>query len=258
MKKVTIRHLPPASFDMDESMNVLRTNISYSGEKRRLIVVTSPAENDGKTLMVIQMVHNFAASGQRVLLVDADLRKSVTNSRYGITIDESSIVSSSLADLVAGKPVQSTPSAFKSAMPGLADLLSGKANLEEVIYETSSAGLYYVPIGHLVLNPAPLFESKRFSAFLDSIKDRFDCVVFDSPPLDRVIDAAIIAPLCDGTVIVISAGKTTREDLNEAKKQLRRVNANIFGCILNKVENSNLKYYSKKRYKNYYGGRYGT
>jgi capsular exopolysaccharide family len=232
VRQINFREKPEDSFEMNEAMNVLRTNIAYSGEQKKSILVTSCSENDGKSAISLQMALNFAAAGQRVLLIDADLRKSVLNGKFGISATD-------------GQP-----------LVGLADLLAGKVEANDVIYKNTASGICFTPIGHYVLNPTPLFESQTFSLYLDFLKDYFDSIIIDSPPLERVIDAAIIGAVCDGVVIVVSAGKTTYDDLNATKQQLLRVGANILGCVLNRVGNPGNLYSYRKRKSNdyYYGG----
>lgn len=223
MRSITISDLKEPSYEMNESMNVLRTNVSYSGEGVKLVAVTSVDENAGKSLISFEMMRNYAAAGYKVLLIDADLRKSVFSARYGATADDS------------------------QKFIGLADVLSGQGEINDAVYKTNIPNAYVLPIGSYVQNPTPLFSGKIFTAMLDVLRNTFDFIIIDTPPLGRVIDVAIIAPNCNGSIIVVSANEVDYRQVNDAKNQLLRVGANVLGCVLNKVVEENSRY----------GGRYG-
>lgn len=223
MRSITISDLKEPSYEMNESMNVLRTNVSYSGEGVKLVAVTSVDENAGKSLVSFEMMRNYAATGYKVLLIDADLRKSVFAARYGVTADDN------------------------QKFVGLADVLTGQGEINDAVYKTNVPNAYILPIGSYVQNPTPLFSGKIFTAMLDVLRNTFDFIIIDTPPLGRVIDAAIIAPNCNGAIIVVSANEVDYRQVNDAKNQLLRVGANVLGCVLNKVVEENSRY----------GGRYG-
>lgn len=233
MRSLSFKEIKDPSYEMSEAMNVLRTNVSYSGEGVKLIAITSVDENAGKSLISFEMMRNYANAGLKTLLIDADLRKSVFAARYGATSDDG------------------------LALVGLADVLSGKGEINDAVYKTNIPNAYVLPVGNYVLNPTPLFGGKIFTAMLDVLKKAFDFIIIDTPPLGRVIDAAIIAPNCNGAIIVVSANEVDYRQVNEAKSQLLRVGANVLGCVLNKVGNENSRYGSKY-YSKYgkYGGKY--
>lgn len=241
MRSITLENFKEPSYEMNEAMNVLRTNVSYSGESVKIVSITSVDENAGKSLISYEMMRNYANSGLKTLMIDADLRKSVLSARHGVTVDD-------------GMP-----------FCGLADVLSGKREINDVVYKTNIPNAYVLPVGNYVLNPTPLFSGKIFTTMLEVLQKAFDFIIIDTPPLGRVIDAAIIAPHCDGTMIIISANEVDYRQANEIKNQLMRVGANVLGCILNKVGQETAAYgkYGKKygRYGKYgqygqYGGKY--
>lgn len=223
MRSITISELKDPSYEMSEAMNVLRTNVSYSGEGIRLVAITSVDENAGKSVISFEMMRNYANAGFKTLLIDADLRKSVFAARYGATVDDG---------------LQFT---------GLADVLSGKGEINDAVYKTNIPNAYILPVGNYVLNPTPLFSGKIFTAMLDVLKKAFDFIIIDTPPLGRVIDAAIIAPNCNGAIIVVGANEVDYRQVNDTKNQLLRVGANVLGCVLNKVggENAGYKHYNR-------------
>ncbi len=228
MRSITIKDIKDPSYEMSEAMNVLRTNVSYSGEGVKLIAITSVDENAGKSLISFEMMRNYANAGMKTLLIDADLRKSVFAARYGATSDDG------------------------LALVGLADVLSGKGEINDAVYKTNIPNAYVLPVGNYVLNPTPLFSGKIFTAMLDVLKKAFDFIIIDTPPLGRVIDAAIISKNCNGAIIVVSANEVDYRQVNEAKNQLLRVGANVLGCVLNKVGSESSRYGGKYKYSKYY------
>lgn len=221
MRSITINDLKDPSYEMSEAMNVLRTNVSYSGEGVKLIEITSVDENAGKSLISFEMMRNYANAGMKTLLIDADLRKSVFAARYNAVSDDG------------------------HALVGLADVLSGKGEINDAVYKTNIPDAYILPVGNYVLNPTPLFAGKIFTAMLDVLKKAFDFIIIDTPPLGRVIDSAIIAPHCNGTIIIIPANEVDYRQVNDAKNQLLRVGANVLGCVLNKVGSESGRYGGK-------------
>lgn len=227
MRSITINVAKEPSYEMSEAMNVLRTNVSYSGEGVKLIAITSVDENAGKSLISFEMMRNYANAGMKTLLIDADLRKSVFAARYSAKSDDG------------------------LSLVGLADVLSGKGEISDAVYKTNVPNAYVLPVGNYVLNPTPLFAGKIFTAMLDVLKKAFDFIIIDTPPLGRVIDAAIIAQNCNGAIIVVAANEVDYRQVNEVKNQLIRVGANVLGCVLNKVGSENARYGGKYKYYKY-------
>lgn len=210
-----------------EALNTVCSNLSFSGKNVKKIVITSCEPNDGKSFVAIQIAVNMARRGKRVLLVDADLRLSVMNAHYEIQL--------------IGQGM------------GLAHYLSGQCQLDDAVYETNLANVYFIPIGTDVQTPLSLIATPDFDHLIRAVGESFDFVIIDAPPVGLVIDAAEIAKSCDGSVLVLEYGKTHRRALSEAKSQMERTGTPILGCILNKVSMDRLstkKYYS-------YGGKYG-
>ena len=228
MRSITINNLKDPSYEMGEAMNVLRTNVSYAGEDIKCVAITSVEENDGKSLISFEMMRNYANAGFKTLLIDADLRKSVFAARYGAV------------------------SADGLPLVGLADVLSGKSEINDAVYKTNITNAYMLPVGNYVLNPTPLFSGKIFTAMLEALKKAFDFIIIDTPPIGRVIDAAIISPNCSGAIIVVAANEVDYRRVNDAKNQLLRVGANVLGCVLNKVGSESTRYGGKYKRSKYY------
>lgn len=227
MQKAIINGDLTLDYAGNEALNTICSNLMFAGKNIKKIVITSCEPNDGKSFVAIQASLNMARRGKKVVLVDADLRLSVLNAHYGIQL--------------AGQGY------------GLAHLLSGQCQIDDVVYETNIPNVFYVPIGTDVQAPLSLISTPDFDHLVQTLGEAFDFVVIDAPPVGMVIDAAEIAKSCDGSVLVLEYNKTHRRALQDAKEQMERTGTPILGCVLNKVTMDRLstkKYYS-------YGGKYG-
>ena len=227
MQKAIIKGNLTLDYAGSEAMNTVCSNLTFSGKNIKKIVITSCEPNDGKSFVAIQTALNMARRGKRAVLVDADLRLSVLNTQYGIEL---------------------TGSKF-----GLAHLLSGQCQIDDIVYETNVPNVFYIPIGTDVQAPLSLIATPDFDHLVQTLGEAFDYVIIDAPPVGLVIDAAEIAKSCDGSVLVLEYNKTHQRALQEAKDQMERTGTPILGCVLNKVTMDRLstkKYYS-------YGGKYG-
>lgn len=226
MNTVSITKFPPLEYARAEALNTLCTNLSFSGESIKTIMLTSTHASEGKSFLSMNIMRTMAKFGKSVVLVDADLRRSMIRSQYGLRFGD------------------------KTHGVGLAHYLAGKVNMEDVVYQTDIEGAYLVPIGREVTNPLPLFNSPRFSRMLDWLAKSADYVIVDAPPVGTVIDAAQIAKYCDGAVIVVGYNTVHRQQLIDVKNQLEQTECPILGTVLNMVEYDN--YLSKKYYRSYY------
>ena len=227
MQKATIKGNLTLDYAGNEALNTVCSNLSFAGKNIKKIVITSCEPNDGKSFVAIQTALNMARRGKRVILMDADLRLSVLNAHYEIEL--------------SGQKY------------GLAHLLSGQCQIDDIVYETNMQNVFYIPIGTDVQTPLSLIATPDFDNLVRTLGEAFDFVVIDAPPVGMVIDAAEIAKSCDGSVLVLEYNKTHRRALQAAKEQMERTGVPILGCILNKVTMDRLstkKYYS-------YGGKYG-
>jgi capsular exopolysaccharide synthesis family protein len=141
---------------------------------------------------------------------------------------------------------------------GLSSVLMGEATLDEVIQATRVPDLYLIPCGRVPENPAELLQSDRFRELVAELAERFGMVVFDSPPVVPVTDAAIIGAAVDGVVLVARSGATRREMIARAVDLLRGVNANLLGVVLNAIDVEGRRrggyyYYYYRHYGEYYG-----
>ena len=230
MNSLKITRFPAQGYACNEAVNTLCTNLSFSGENVRKIMITSSHASEGKSWLTMNVMRTMARLGKSVVLVDGDLRRSVIASRYGIQFDN------------------------PEHKFGLAHYLAGKVEEDDIIYSTDIPGAYIVPVGREVYNPLPLLNSDRFDMLLDDLAKRADYVLVDAPPVGLVIDAAQIAKSCDGTLIVVNYNQVRRQELIDVRDQLEQTGCPILGTVLNMVEYKSYlskKYYYKSYYSNY-------
>jgi polysaccharide biosynthesis transport protein len=209
-----------------ECCRSIRTNILFSAAERpmKIITVSSSRPREGKTTTTIYLGTTMAQSGQKVLLIDTDLRRPRLHKSLGVSRER-----------------------------GITTLLLGEATYEDVIKSTDVPNLYVLPCGPQPPNPAELLLTKRFKTVLEDLSQRFDRILLDSPPLLAVTDAAVLARTSEGVVLVAQSGATRIDDVAASVRQIRDVEAPILGVILNTVD------ISDRRYGYYYGYySYGT
>lgn len=229
MNKIEINRFKPLSYACTEAMNTLCTNLTFAGEDKKVIMVTSAQAHEGKSFVTMNILRTLAGLGHRVALVDADLRRSQITSKYGLKI-------------VEGQGV------------GLAHYLAGMCNAESVLYDTNIPGASIVPLGHEVSNSLALLTTGRMARLLSYLRERFDYVLVDAPPVGVIIDAAEISKSCDGTVIALKYNAVSRRELVEVKRQIDRSGCPILGVVLNSVAFDTLSskhYYHKSAYTSY-------
>lgn len=209
--------------NISEQYRTIRTNIQFSivDQKLNTLLVTSATPSSGKSTTSANLAAAFASEGIKVLVVSTDLRKPSLHKIF----DENNTV-------------------------GLTNLLTNpEVGLEQVIKKTFIPNLYRLPSGPVPPNPSELLSSNRMNQIIEEMKTEFDLVVFDSPPLLPVTDAQILAAKVDGTIVVVPQGEVKKNELNQAAELLEKVNANVLGTVMNKVERDSDNYY----YYNYYG-----
>jgi succinoglycan biosynthesis transport protein ExoP len=217
----------PANFS--EAFKTIRTNVLFSSaeEGLRSIVVTSAGPGEGKSIVAANLAIALAQAGQRVLLVDADMRRPRVHEIFG-----------------------------NNQEPGLSNLLTGNAKSGEAIRKSIVPGLWLMASGHIPPNPAELLGSRRYLDLMSSLDAHFDWVVLDTPPVLVVADSSIVANHSSGVVFVVASDKTNRHAAREAVEQLEGSNAHIVGTILNRVDLVKHPYYYsayyRKEYSKYY------
>lgn len=216
MKRVTLKKRE-MSYAMTEELNTLRTNIQFSGVDKKVIVMTSSFSGEGKSTITYQLAKSLAELGKRVLLIDADMRKSVM-----VNMLESGSVDK-----------------------GLSHYLSGQCSLSEAVYATESSRLHILFAGPVPPNPTELLSGELFKDTLNSFRDIYDYIFIDCAPVGMVIDAAIVAKCSDAAIMMIESGAVKRKLALEAKEKLETAGCPILGVVLNKVERKSGGYYRK-------------
>lgn len=220
--RIIFNGLEEPEYGKREAFNSLRTNLQFCGADLKTILFTSCGPNEGKSTVTFELARSVAENGKKVILVDADLRKSVMLSRY-------------------------KAQAMQKRVGGLSHYLSGQAEISDIICNTNVPDFDVILTGPLSPNPTELLSGKRFTDLMELLRVTYDMVIIDSPPLGSVIDAAVIAPHCDGAVMVIESNVTSHRMAVNVKKQLEMADCKILGAVLNKVKVEKSKYYK------YYG-----
>lgn len=207
----------------EEYYNALCTNIQLSGDKLKVISVTSVNPGEGKTTTSINIAWSFARAGYKTLLIDGDTRNSVM---LGV---------------------------FKSRekITGLTEFLSGTADLSHGLCDTNIENLFVVQSGSVSPNPTALLQSKNFNDMIETLRKYFDYIIIDTPPIGIVIDAAIITQKCDASILVTATGEANKRDIQKAKQQLKQTGKLFLGVVLNKLDISVNKYVVYGSYGNY-------
>lgn len=234
MNKINIE-FQDMPYAVEEAMNRLRINIKFCGKNTKKILITSSMPNEGKSTIATNLWKMMAEAGFPAVLIDVDLRKSVLKKRHNIEAEED--------------------------IKDLGYYLSGLAEYEDVVYETNIKNGYMVPCVNLLENPSALLEDARFKELLDRLSQEYRYVIIDSPPLGSVADAALVASMCDGAVLVVRSGETSKSLIRQSLQQIEQVKCKLLGVILNRVEvtgRAYKKYYGKySKYYSDYGYGYG-
>lgn len=199
-----------------EAYRRLRTNIEYSSfdEKYKVIVVTSSLPGEGKSTTAGNLAISMSNTEKRVLLIDCDMRKPTLHRRFKI-----------------------------SNTKGLTDLIMNKYGFKEVSYKYNE-NLTVITAGSKVPNPAELLSSDVMERFLEEARENYDYVIIDTPPVQLVTDAQILASKADGTLLVVKAEATKKEEVASSVDLLRKVNATVMGTVLNAVKDTVEKKYN--------------
>lgn len=216
---------PNLSFAATEAYKLLRTNLmfSFSNEgEGRVIGITSPVQNEGKSLTACNIAYALAEAGEKVLLLEADLRRPTVAAKL---------------DLPRGV--------------GLTNMLVSRVSVEDAVQRCENVpGLDIITSGDIPPNPSELLSSNRMTQILEELKKQYAYIIVDLPPVTVVSDALGISKNLDGVVIVVRAGISEKKMLDEAMRQLRMVNVRILGFVYRDVASEKKAY--KEKYYNYY------
>lgn len=253
MDKVIMDEILQLDFHLAEAYKSLRTNIQFCGENIKVISFTSCMPNEGKSVIVIQLAKTMAELGKKVLLLDADIRGSVMTARYN--------VKGAVHDLAKDETeISYRRQSEIRAIQGLTEYLAGQCELEECVYRSNIEGMDIVFTGVSAPNPSELLGSDKFYEMVQGMREQYDYIFIDCSPLGSVTDAAIVARICDGAVMVIESEAISYKFAQYVKEQLQNSGCKILGAVLNKVSVNGGSYYNKhykKYYNSYYNNYYG-
>lgn len=202
-----------------ESYRTLRTNIQYSSfdKEYKVIVITSSEPGEGKSTTAGNLALCMAQGDKKVILVDCDLRRPSIHKKFKV-----------------------------SNLAGLSDVVIGKSDLSKVMHRYNK-NLVLLTSGKIPPNPSEMLSSKSMENLLEKLRENFDYVILDTPPVQAVTDSQILSTKADGTILVVRAERTKKESVNNAINLLKKVNANIIGTVLNGTD------LSRNKYQYYYG-----
>ena len=211
-----------------ESFRGIRTGILFSSadDPPRVLLITSAVPAEGKTICAANLAVIMAQAGSRVLLLDCDMRRPRIHRLFGISRDA-----------------------------GMSSALIGESRLREAIVSTVINNLDILPVGQIPPNPSELLGSKKMMQIIaDTLKEGYERIIIDSPPVVAVTDAVVLSSISDGTLLIVRAGETPRQMMQNAVQQLKSVNANILGAVLNGIRAGRDNYYYKYYYYDYEEG----
>ncbi len=226
LERLLITHFEPRSL-IAEAYRTLRTNLQYVqlDRKCRTLLFTSPLPEEGKSTSLANISITLSQLGAKTLIVDSDLRRPVQQSIFGI-----------------------------EKSPGLTGVLVDNRDPGDAIVATEHKNLSVLPAGPIPPNPSELLGSERMGRLLEELKAKFDYILFDSPPLLAVTDAALLGGKLDGVILVVRSERTDRRAAQEAKRLLENARARVLGVVLNDVKTAGYGYhYNYRSYYNYYG-----
>ena len=210
------------------NLHILKKQNGY-----KTFVICGCEAGDGTTTVAINLAAALASSGWKTVLIDGDMRKKNRYKRLNENVSE-----------------------------GLSDYLLDRVELSNVICETTTDNLSYIPCGELIDNPVRLLCSNKMTVALNQLSDEYDFIIYDMPAINAAMDAKVIAVNVDATILVSAVGQTSKSGLIEAVNALNEVKANLIGTIVNKMDmdeyvSSNIDYdyfqnerYAKKNKKN--------
>jgi len=207
-----------------ESFRLLQSNLEFfqTYNSAKTILVTSPTQGDGKTTIAVNLALSMALSEQKVILVDADLRRPAVHTAFKI-----------------------------SQSPGLADVIHSKVNAKEVARLVKNRKIDVVTAGVAPPNISEVVGSKRISVILNELKDIYETVIVDAPPL-VISDSYNLASKVDGVILVLEPGVTKEDQAKVIKEQLNRAGARVIGVVFNKISTTNAKSYGDYQYLSMY------
>lgn len=193
---------------------MLRTNIQFSSidEPVEVMMVASAQAGEGRTVTISNLAVTYAQEGKKVLVMDMDLRRSSLHHMFGLRNHT-----------------------------GLTRVLANQETWQDVVQETGIEQLHAITAGPNPPNPSEMLSSRKMKTLLVELKEHYDVILMDTPPLLSFPDSLIISAMCDGVILVVQAGKVKKDVVKKAKVNLERVKARILGVVLNNVKRTNIR-----------------
>jgi len=208
-----------------EAYRGIRTNILFSSadSEPQVLLISSAGPQEGKTMTSANLAVTMAQAGSRVVLIDCDLRRPKMHNVFKMSREQ-----------------------------GVSNILVGKLDVEDALQPTEISNLFIIPSGPVPPNPSEILGSRRMKKLIAGLRQNFDRILIDSPPIVAVTDATVLTRSIDGAIIVIRANDKSRELVRHSLEKLKSVGAPILGAVLNGVDTSKNSYYYYQ-YANYYG-----
>lgn len=209
---------------IEEAIRTIRTNVLFmtSDLPMRKILFTSPSPREGKTFIAVNMAIGIAHTGKKTILIDTDMRRPRVHKALELDYDRSK---------------------------GVSSVLVGQHTLDEAMIDSGFPNLTFLPCGPIPPSPTELLQTENFYKMLAELEERFEVILFDSPPINHVADAAVLSGSVDGIILISSCGSTSWPALQGAARRIESLDGRILGCVLNK--------FSHKHRRGYYYGTYG-
>lgn len=201
---------------VEEAFRTLRNNFQYSivgSDKAKVIVITSPEKGDGKSTVSSNLAKTIAMGGKRVVVIDSDLRRPTLHKKIGISNEA-----------------------------GLVDVIVGEKKIVQVISEVEK-NLYVITAGKFTANPSELLLSNKMRNIIEGIKESFDYIIVDTPPINIVSDTGTLLSMSDASMLVCKYRKTRKKELEKAAKAIEITSNNLIGVVLNSVNDKKDKSY---------------
>ncbi|MGL5427419.1 MAG: CpsD/CapB family tyrosine-protein kinase [Cetobacterium sp.] len=210
---------------MNEALRVIRTNLHFLNEKEvgRTLMVTSTTPKEGKSTIASNYAMSIAITGKKVLLIDCDIRRPRAHESFGVE--------------------------FKA---GLESVLSGEKDVRKVLLKSVEKNLDILPTRNVAHNVTELFLGDKMKTLLEELKGEYNTIVLDTPPLVIAGDAAILSKYCDGVLYVVAYDQVSKRELEFGKTMLTNAKANLYGFVVNRVDQNGLSYGNYGYYNNNY------
>jgi len=238
--RLVIKHAPKST--LAESYRALRTNIQFISFEReaKVLMFTSSSPREGKTTTLVNLALTMAQSGNRVLLIDGDMRKPKLNRIFGLDRERG------LSEIILGSH------RWRDCTRTVTDIITGELGMSDIVLTPGIDNLHIITCGEIPPNPSELLSSKSMDDFLREAREEYDIILIDCTPVLPATDPAVLGRKVDGVVLVYAVGKISRGSLKRAKVQMDNVKAHVVGVVLNGMRSDQGIDYPDYKYNEYY------